>query len=229
MARDGLRARATATVIPCCRAPPARARVGPAWRARLGTGADDALVCCMLAHLHAGKDHATLLHALAPRRRRARPDARPTLLLAGRDAGTASTRQGARLRPRPRRSRSLSRRGGRRRAGSWTPATSPSSRSHRELLPRGVTEPMAVGLPVVATDLPGTREALGSRDPASSSRRTIVTRSPPRSCGSRARPGRSGGASGAANAVTIASANGEVADRKAWTKLLARALAGAAT
>ena len=36
--------------------------------------------------------------------------------------------------------------------------------SQRELMPRGVTEPMAAALPVVATDLPGTREALGEAD-----------------------------------------------------------------
>lgn len=33
--------------------------------------------------------------------------------------------------------------------------------SHREGVPNGVLEPMAAGLPVIATDLPGTREALG--------------------------------------------------------------------
>ncbi len=89
---------------------------GPAWRARLDLSRD-ALVCCMLAHLHAGKDHATLLRAwrlVARRARRSSPDA-PSRGPRRRDRGR---RQGTRLRPGSRRSRSLSRRGGRRRRAS---------------------------------------------------------------------------------------------------------------
>ena len=60
---------------------------GAAWRARLGLNADD-LVGCMLAHLHPGKDHATVLRAwrLVVDQLEAE-EKRAVLLLAGRDAG----------------------------------------------------------------------------------------------------------------------------------------------
>jgi len=133
-----------------------------AWRARLGV-ADGAFVACMLAHLHAGKDHATLLRAW--RLVVSKLDgARPTLLVVGRDAGTAAASKALAF--------DLDLGDSVRFlgevddvAGALDASDAAVFCSHRELLPRGVTEPMVAALPVVATELPGTREALGSPEP----------------------------------------------------------------
>lgn len=195
---------------------------GPAWRARLDLSRD-ALVCCMLAHLHAGKDHATLLRAW----RRVVDEldgARPTLLLAGRDAATEHAVKALAydldLGDRVRFLGEVDDVGGLLDACDLAVFC-----SHGELLPRGVIEPMSAGLPVVATDLPGTREALGSADPT-----TLVPMSDPdalaeailRYAGDPELRRRVG----AANAVTTQGRVGEIDVPKAWTKLLSDALAG---
>jgi glycosyltransferase involved in cell wall biosynthesis len=132
-----------------------------AWRARLGLGDDD-IAACMLGHLHAGKDHATLLRAwrqvvdkLDERYGRA------MLLLAGRDAGKADAAKALAF--------DLDLRNHVRFLGDVNDVSGLlgasdvavfSSRS--ECFPRGVTEPMAAGLAVVGTDVPGIREAVGA-------------------------------------------------------------------
>jgi glycosyltransferase involved in cell wall biosynthesis len=212
---------------------PARARVipsvvdleearesGSAWRARLDLSRD-ALVCCMIAHLHAGKDHATLLRAW-----RLVVDeldgACPTLLLAGRDAATEQAVKALAydldLRDRVRFLGEVDDIGGLLEACDLALFCSRS-----ELLPRGVIEPMSAGLPVVATDLPGTREALGSSDPT-----TLVPAGDPqalagtilRFAGNPELRRRTG----AANAATSRGRAGEVDVRRAWTELLSDAL-----
>lgn len=149
-------------VIPSpVRLPPVR-EGGAAWRARLGI-ADGAFVACMLAHLHAGKDHATVLRAW--RLVVSKLDgARPTLLVAGRDAGTAAASKALAF--------DLDLGDSVRFLGEVDDVAGVLDAcdvavfcSRRELMPRGVTEPMAAALPVVATELPGTREALGSPEP----------------------------------------------------------------
>jgi glycosyltransferase involved in cell wall biosynthesis len=149
-------------VIPSpVRLPPA-VESGPAWRARLGI-ADDAFVCCMVAHLHGGKDHATLLRAWQIVASELN-GVQPTLLVAGRDAGTEAASKGLAfdldLRDRVRFLGEVDDV-----AGLLDACDLAAFCSHRELFPRGITEPMAAGLPVVTTDLPGTREALGDPDP----------------------------------------------------------------
>jgi hypothetical protein len=146
---------------------PSPMRLAPArenraqWRRRLGISSDT-LVCCMLAHQHSGKDHATLLRAW-----RAVADEldgmRPTLLVAGRDAGTEAASKALAfdldLRDRVRFVGEVADV-----AGLLAACDLAALCSHRELLSRGITEPMAASLPVVATDMPGAREALGGRD-----------------------------------------------------------------
>lgn len=142
------------------RLPPAR-ESGVAWRRRLGI-ADDAFVCCMVAHLHAGKDHVTLLRAWRTVATQL-DEMRPTLLVAGRDAGSEAAVKALAY--------DLDLRDSVRFVGETDDVAGlldacdlAAFCSHRELLPRGVTDPMAAGLPVVATDLPGTREVLGTSD-----------------------------------------------------------------
>jgi glycosyltransferase involved in cell wall biosynthesis len=193
---------------------------GPAWRARLDLSRE-ALVCCMIAHLHAGKDHATLLRAW-----RLVVDeldgARPTLLLAGRDAATEDAVKALAfdldLRERVRFLGEVDDVGGLLDACDLAVFCSMG-----ELLPRGVIEPMSAGLPVVATDLPGTREALGSADPA-----TLVPPNDPhalagallRYAGDRELRRRAG----AANAATTRDRAADIDVRTAWTELLSDAL-----
>jgi glycosyltransferase involved in cell wall biosynthesis len=145
------------TVIPSPVRLAAARESGAAWRGRLGI-ADDSFVCCMLAHFHVGKDHATLLRAW--RAVASDLDGRTTLLLAGRDAGTTSESKALAF--------DLDLRDSVRFVGEVDDVAGLLSMcdmavlcSRRELIPRGVTEPMAAAVPVVATDLPGTREALG--------------------------------------------------------------------
>ena len=131
-----------------------------AWRERLGIAPDD-LAACMLGHLHVGKDHATLLRAwrlvvdrLAAEGRRA------VLLLAGRPAGNEDAVKAIAF--------DLDLREHVRLLGDVDDVSGLlgavdlavfSSRS--ECLGRGATEPMFTGLPVVGTDVPGIREAVG--------------------------------------------------------------------
>ena len=189
---------------------------GAAWRARLDLS-QDGLVCCMLGHLHAGKDHATLLRAW-----RLVLDeldgARPTLLLAGRNAATEDAVKALAydldLRDRVRFLGEVDDVGGLLDACDLAVFC-----SHGELLPRGVIEPMSVGLPVVATDLPGTREALDSADST-----TLVPTGDPQSL-ARSILRYAGDPelrrrTGAANAATTRDRAGEVDVRRAWTALL---------
>ena len=130
------------------------------WRARLGLEPDD-LAVCMLAHFHTGKDHETLLHAWrlvadAP----APGGRRPVLLLAGRDAGTESKVKALAfdldLHEYVRFPGEVSDVHGLLDASDLAVL---SSRS--EMLPHALLEPMAVGLAVAGTDVPGIREAMG--------------------------------------------------------------------
>ena len=133
---------------------------GASWRERLGLGEDD-VVGCMLAHFHGGKDHETLLRAwrlvvdrLPPRGRR------PVLLLAGRDAGREDAAKALAfdldLREFVRFVGELDDIGGLLDAADLAVLS-----SARECFPRGAMEPMAAGLPVVGTDVPGVSEAVG--------------------------------------------------------------------
>jgi glycosyltransferase involved in cell wall biosynthesis len=139
--------------------PPA-VETGSSWRSRLGIGPDD-FVACMLAQFHSGKDHATLLRAWRLVVDGLMPEGpRPVLVLAGRDAGTADAAKalafdldlGRYVRFVGEVSDV---------SGLLDSADAAVFSSHRELLGRGATEPMAAGLPVVGTDLPGIREAVG--------------------------------------------------------------------
>lgn len=138
-----------AVVVPDIAADPAP------WRERLGA---DAQVVTMLASLERPKDHWTLLDAW--RRvilRSARP---PLLVLAGRPGSTAAEIEARidelRIRDRVRVVGAVDDVGGLLGATDLCVHA-----SHREGVPNAVLEAMAHGRPVVATDLPGTREALG--------------------------------------------------------------------
>ena len=139
-------------------APPHEIR--DAWRARLGLAADD-VVACMIAHLHAGKDHATALRAwrVVVDRFPGGP-ARPILLLAGRDAGAEAAVKALAfdldLRDHVRVLGSVDDISGLLGASDFAVF---SSRS--EALGRGAVEPMGAGLAVAGTDVPGISEALG--------------------------------------------------------------------
>lgn len=130
------------------------------WRARLGLGEAD-IAACMLAHLHAGKDHDTLLRAWRLVVDDLRGEGRRVLLLlAGRDAGggdaARATANDLGLGEHVRFLGEVADVSGL--LGACELAVF-SSRS--ECLGRGATEPMAAGLPVVGTDVPGIREAVG--------------------------------------------------------------------
>jgi len=133
-----------------------------AWRHRLGI-TDEAVAGVMLAHLHANKDHATLLRAWAVLARGA-PAADPVLILAGRDdGGLAALRALAQelgIAGLVRFPGAVDDIGGLLAASDLGVF---SSRS--EGCPNGVLEAMAAGLAVAATDLPGIRWALGAETP----------------------------------------------------------------
>jgi glycosyltransferase involved in cell wall biosynthesis len=141
---------------------PAESRA--AWRTRLGLDDGD-FAASMLAHFHSGKDHITLLHAWRLVVDELREGPRPVLLLAGRPAGTESSVKALAF--------DLNLRDHIRFLGdvddvpgllSAVELAVFSSRS--ELFGRGATEPMRVGLPVVGTDVPGIREAVGEEGAA---------------------------------------------------------------
>jgi glycosyltransferase involved in cell wall biosynthesis len=136
-------------------------RDGPStWRERLGLP-PQAFLAVMIANIHHHKDHATLLDAWAiVRRDWPDPDRPPFLVLAGRvhDESAALVERACRppLAPTvlvPGYVEDV--------AGLLSACDLGVLISHTEGLPNGVLEPMAAGLAIVATDLPGTREALG--------------------------------------------------------------------
>ncbi len=122
---------------------------------------EDDIVGCMLGHLHAGKDHVTLLRAwrlvvdrLAPESRRL------VLILAGRDAGGGDAVKALAFDLDLREHvvfvgevDDVS--------GLLAAADLAVFSSRRECFPRGAIEPMSVGLAVAGTDVPGVREAVG--------------------------------------------------------------------
>lgn len=133
---------------------------GPAWRARLGIG-EDVFTATMVANLHRHKDHATLLRAwrtvvdeLAAGGREA------VLLLAGRPAGSEDACKavaydlglGSNVRFLGEIDDV---------AGLVVASDVGVLSSRAEGLSRSVLEYMAFGRPVVGTDIPGIREALG--------------------------------------------------------------------
>jgi len=138
-------------------APPVHDRT--VWRARLGISAET-FVACMVANLHAFKDHSTLLRAW-----RLVKDSsgtiHPILLLAGRDdgigAGLLAMVEQLDLSEQVRFLGHVQDIPGLLKASDIGVFS-----SLKEGVPNGVLECMAAGLPVVATDIPGIREALGA-------------------------------------------------------------------
>ena len=131
-----------------------------AWRRRLGLSDGDFAVC-MLAHFHSGKDHRTLLHAwrrVVDELGEGGPN--PVLLLAGRPAGSENSVKALAF--------DLDLHDHVRFLGDVDDVPGllgavelAAFNSRSELFGRGATEPMRLGLPVVATDVPGIREAVG--------------------------------------------------------------------
>lgn len=130
-----------------------------AWRKRLGIGEDD-FVACMVANLHSYKDHPTLLKAWRHVLDRCERGQRPILILAGR------------LDSRGEELRRLMDELGLVETVKFIGAVNDVSgllhavdlcvySSVSEGSPNAVLEAMAAGLPVVATDIPGIRDAVG--------------------------------------------------------------------
>lgn len=131
-----------------------------AWRERLAVD-DRCFVACMLANLHANKDHATLLHAWRNVSRKLEANGREALLvLAGRHDGAYESLASL--------ATELKIEDSVRFIGSVTDVSGLlgavdvgvlSSRS--ESCPNAVLESMAAGLPVAGTDIEGIREVVG--------------------------------------------------------------------
>ncbi len=128
------------------------------WRNRLGISSEP-VVACMVANLHAFKDHPTLLRAW-----RSVVDTscspQPILLLAGHDYGRREELENL--------ATHLNLTDHIRFLGHVEDISGLLAASDigvfsslKEGVPNGVLECMAAGLPIVATDIPGTREALG--------------------------------------------------------------------
>lgn len=131
-----------------------------AWRTRLGLD-DDAFVATMVANLHSYKDHATLLNAWRLVQDKVGGSGRPmVLVLAGRpeNTGQALKAQAFDL-DLGRTVRFLGPVGDV--AGLFGASDCCAFSSQWEGVPNGILEGMAAGLPVVATDIPGIREAVG--------------------------------------------------------------------
>ena len=131
------------------------------WRGRLGLREKD-FVVAMLAHLHRFKDHATLLRAwrIVISELAGGPGS-PVLLLAGRPAGTEHALKALAFDLDLGRSvrflgdvEDVS--------GLLAVCDLAVLSSRAEGCPNGVLEPMAAGLPVAGTDIPGLREPLGA-------------------------------------------------------------------
>lgn len=130
------------------------------WRAKLGVDENDFLAC-MVANLTPYKDHATLLRAWRIVIDRVQPtDYQLVLLLAGRLAAATDSLKalaydlelGSSIRFLGRVDDIV---------GLLGAVDIAVFSSFLEGVPNGVLESMAAGLPVVATDIPGIREALG--------------------------------------------------------------------
>jgi glycosyltransferase involved in cell wall biosynthesis len=131
-----------------------------AWRQRLGVGADT-LLACMVANLHSYKDHETLLHAwrLAVNELRKHGPS-PVLLLAGRLDNTHERLKALAFDLEL--GRSVRFLGAVKDVAGLLRAVDLGVFSSRhEGCPNGVLECMDAGLAVAATDIPGTRDALG--------------------------------------------------------------------
>jgi glycosyltransferase involved in cell wall biosynthesis len=139
-------------------APAAESR--ESWRDRLGIE-ESGFVACMLGHLHRGKDHTTLLRAWRIVVDRLQVEGRRALLLvAGRPAGSQDDVKALAF--------DLDLRDHLRFLGDVADVSGLLGAvdlgvfsSQSEAFGRGATEPMSVGLAVVATDVPGIREAVG--------------------------------------------------------------------
>ena len=129
------------------------------WRAGLGLG-DDCYIACMVAHIHRRKDHQTLIKAWRLVIDELTPSGRDAvLLLAGRPGGAAAAKALAFDLDLGRRVRFLGDVKDIR--GLLSASDIGVFSSKLEGCPNGVLECMACGLPVVATDIPGVREAVG--------------------------------------------------------------------
>ncbi|MBM3496521.1 MAG: glycosyltransferase family 4 protein [Armatimonadetes bacterium] len=130
------------------------------WRSRLGLP-DDTSLATMAANLHGFKDHATLLNAWRIVQDRTGATGRQmALALAGRpeNTGQALKAQAFDLDL----GRSVRFLGPVRDvAGLFAASDCCAFSSQWEGVPNGILEGMAAGLPVVATDIPGIREAVG--------------------------------------------------------------------
>ena len=140
-------------------APPKRTR--EQWRAALEL-TEQALVVTMVANLHRYKDHRTLLEAWAQVKAQSRGDAH--LVLAGRSGDTAEPLQD--LCRRCHLEASVHFIGLTDDVAGLLAASDISAFSSRlEGMPNAVLESMAAGLPVVATRIAGSEEALGADYP----------------------------------------------------------------
>jgi len=138
--------------------PPAR-EGRSAWRQRLGLAADD-LVFCSLAHMYVRKDHETLLRAWHRARAFLDGSTPGTLVLAGRPEGRRDVLEALarelRVEDSVRFVGDVEDVAGLLGASDVGVLSSPT-----EGCPNALLESMASGLPVVGTDIPGIREALG--------------------------------------------------------------------
>lgn len=130
------------------------------WRKRLGLS-DDSFVACMLANIHRFKDHMTLIKAWREVLDRAKGEKNPpVLLLAGRfDEGCEELKELVKDLGLSDAVRFIGKVDDV--AGLLQSVDLCVHSSKSEGLPNAVLEAMAAGLPVVATDIPGIREAVG--------------------------------------------------------------------
>ena len=131
------------------------------WRRALGLS-QDVVLACMVANLHSYKDHATLLWAWRSVVDRSRDSNTPVLLLAGRfdDTDALLKAQAYDLEL----GKSVRFLGAVDDVAGLLDAVDIGVHSSRfEGCPNGALECMAAGLPIVATDIPGIREAVGPR------------------------------------------------------------------
>ncbi len=130
------------------------------WRARLGLS-NESFVACMVANIHAHKDHATLLKGWRHFLNDVVPaGTSPVLLLAGRDDEGGDRLKGL-VGSLGLVDNVIFAGGVDDVAGLLAAADLCVHSSKSEGLPNAVLEAMAAGLPIVATDIPGIREAVG--------------------------------------------------------------------